>query len=198
MRLDVVASTPHVSHTRACHHSSLLHRAAVAHTPAEAPCLPSPAIFVPIRRVVEKLREVDDACSHVSAVQDALLREAVRKLGKDNWKRVAETFDDRTDVQCQQRWTKNLNPNLVKGPWTAEEDAKVIELVNIHGAKKWSLIADHLPGRIGKQCRERFVAAAAAAGLWFVGGDRAAWLTFFFFFVCLCVCQVAQPSQPGN
>jgi hypothetical protein len=29
--------------------------------------------------------------------------------------------------------------------------------VRIHGPKKWSLIAEHLPGRIGKQCRERCV-----------------------------------------
>jgi hypothetical protein len=48
-----------------------------------------------------------------------------------------------------------LNPDLVKGPWTAEEDAKVVDLVNTHGAKKWSpIIANRLPGRIGKQCRE--------------------------------------------
>ncbi|KAJ1457435.1 Homeodomain-like protein, partial [Pelagophyceae sp. CCMP2097] len=33
---------------------------------------------------------------------------------------------------------------------------KVIELVRQHGAKKWSMIASHLPGRIGKQCRERW------------------------------------------
>jgi hypothetical protein len=32
----------------------------------------------------------------------------------------------------------------------------VVELVGIHGAKKWSVIANHLPGRIGKQCRERW------------------------------------------
>ena len=44
------------------------------------------------------------------------------------------------------------------GLW-CQEDLKVIELVRIHGAKKWSLIADHLPGRIGKQCRERCVVA---------------------------------------
>lgn len=50
-----------------------------------------------------------------------------------------------------------LNPELVKGPWTAEEDAKVIDLVHAHGAKKWSVIANALPGRIGKQCRERYV-----------------------------------------
>jgi hypothetical protein len=44
----------------------------------------------------------------------------------------------------------------VKGPWTAEEDQKVIDMVHKYGAKNWSLIASHLPGRIGKQCRERW------------------------------------------
>ena len=33
----------------------------------------------------------------------------------------------------------------------------VIRLVEKYGAKKWSLIAENLKGRIGKQCRERFV-----------------------------------------
>lgn len=37
-----------------------------------------------------------------------------------------------------------------------QEDAKVLELVSSYGAKRWSLIASHLPGRIGKQCRERW------------------------------------------
>ena len=32
----------------------------------------------------------------------------------------------------------------------------MVELVEKHGAKKWSLIAQNLPGRIGKQCRERW------------------------------------------
>jgi hypothetical protein len=32
----------------------------------------------------------------------------------------------------------------------------VIQLVNEHGPKKWTLIAKHLNGRIGKQCRERW------------------------------------------
>ena len=31
-----------------------------------------------------------------------------------------------------------------------------MELVSKHGAKKWSVIARSLPGRIGKQCRERY------------------------------------------
>ena len=43
-----------------------------------------------------------------------------------------------------------------KGPWSPEEDEKVVELVAVHGPKKWTLIASHLEGRIGKQCRERW------------------------------------------
>ncbi|KAH8064069.1 DNA binding protein [Aureococcus anophagefferens] len=46
--------------------------------------------------------------------------------------------------------------SAVKGAWQPEEDNKVIELVSKLGAKKWSTIASHLPGRIGKQCRERW------------------------------------------
>eukprot|EP00048_Salpingoeca_helianthica_P016289 m.231504 g.231504 ORF g.231504 m.231504 type:complete len:573 (-) comp18382_c0_seq1:252-1970(-) len=45
---------------------------------------------------------------------------------------------------------------IIKGPWTKEEDEKVIELVRSLGAKRWSVIAAHLKGRIGKQCRERW------------------------------------------
>lgn len=35
---------------------------------------------------------------------------------------------NRTDVQCQHRWQKVLNPELIKGPWTKEEDQRVRHL----------------------------------------------------------------------
>ena len=38
-----------------------------------------------------------------------------------------------------------------------QEDDLVRHLVAIYGPQKWSVIAEHLPGRIGKQCRERWV-----------------------------------------
>lgn len=38
----------------------------------------------------------------------------------------------------------------------SQEDDKVVELVERYGPKKWTLIARHLKGRIGKQCRERW------------------------------------------
>jgi hypothetical protein len=43
-----------------------------------------------------------------------------------------------------------------KGAWTAEEDATVFQLVTTFGPHHWSRIASHLPGRVGKQCRERW------------------------------------------
>lgn len=74
----------------------------------------------------------------------------------ERWDSISRFLKDRTDVQCQQRWTKVVNPELIKGPWTKEEDEKVIELVARYGPKKWTLIARNLRGRIGKQCRERW------------------------------------------
>eukprot|EP01047_Picozoa_sp_COSAG01_P087663 COSAG01_NODE_20271_length_962_cov_1.500579_1_plen_187_part_10 len=119
------------------------------------------------------------------SVQDATLRKSVAQCGGRNWKKIAEDLSNKTDVQCLHRWQKVLNPELVKGPWQKEvrdgmsaalartmwmrrtdrienlslalqEDDMVRKLVAMHGAKKWSFISSHLPGRIGKQCRERY------------------------------------------
>lgn len=36
-----------------------------------------------------------------------------------------------------------------------QEDDVVRRMVALHGARQWSVIAEQLPGRVGKQCRER-------------------------------------------
>ncbi|XP_061614851.1 myb-related protein A isoform X2 [Phyllopteryx taeniolatus] len=88
--------------------------------------------------------------------EDEKLKKLVEQHGTETWKLIANYFPGRTDGQCQHRWQKVLNPELVKGPWTKEEDQKVIDLVHKYGPKRWSVIAKHLQGRIGKQCRERW------------------------------------------
>nr|XP_020016517.1 transcriptional activator Myb isoform X4 [Castor canadensis] len=88
--------------------------------------------------------------------EDEKLKKLVEQNGTDDWKVIANCLPNRTDVQCQHRWQKVLNPELIKGPWTKEEDQRVIELVQKYGPKRWSVIAKHLKGRIGKQCRERW------------------------------------------
>ncbi|XP_041106343.1 transcriptional activator Myb-like isoform X6 [Polyodon spathula] len=88
--------------------------------------------------------------------EDEKLKKLVEHHGTEDWKVIASFLPNRTDVQCQHRWQKVLNPELIKGPWTKEEDQRVIELVLKYGPKRWSVIAKHLKGRIGKQCRERW------------------------------------------
>ncbi|KAK7856488.1 transcription factor myb3r-5 [Quercus suber] len=69
---------------------------------------------------------------------------------------AAECVPGRCDVQCLHRWQKFLNPDLVKGPWSKEEDDLICELVAKQGKRKWCEISKSLPGQIGKQCRERW------------------------------------------
>ncbi|XP_034487301.1 myb protein isoform X2 [Drosophila innubila] len=90
-----------------------------------------------------------------SKSEDVLLKSLVEKHG-ECWNIIGTHFKDRLEQQVQQRWAKVLNPELIKGPWTRDEDEKVIELVRRFGPKKWTLIARYLNGRIGKQCRERW------------------------------------------
>lgn len=89
--------------------------------------------------------------------EDIKLRSAVAAVGAKNWKRISQEFLDgrRSDVQCLHRWNKVLKPGLVKGPWTMEED-EIIRSCIQEGITKWSEIAAKVPGRIGKQCRERW------------------------------------------
>uniref|UniRef100_A0A8C8SEE4 MYB proto-oncogene like 2 n=1 Tax=Pelusios castaneus TaxID=367368 RepID=A0A8C8SEE4_9SAUR len=88
--------------------------------------------------------------------EDEWLKALVKQFGQSDWKFLASHFPNRSDQQCQYRWLRVLNPDLVKGPWTKEEDQKVIELVKKFGTKQWTLIAKYLKGRLGKQCRERW------------------------------------------
>ncbi|KAG2458413.1 MYBA protein, partial [Polypterus senegalus] len=93
-----------------------------------------------------------------------------------------ESEDEEEDLpyQDQNKKASDLNASKVvlnKGKWSREEDEKlkrlvelhgteawgliayhfpVIELVHKYGPKRWSVIAKHLQGRIGKQCRERW------------------------------------------
>lgn len=51
--------------------------------------------------------------------EDNLLKQLVEQYG-EKWDLIASDLKDRSDIQCQQRWTKVVNPDLIKGPWTKE------------------------------------------------------------------------------
>ncbi|KAI3955156.1 hypothetical protein MKX01_034185 [Papaver californicum] len=91
-----------------------------------------------------------------TAEEDEYLRKSVEAYKGQNWKIIASCLPHKTAVQCLNRWKKVLNPDVNKGSWTQEEDSKLIELVSKSGHIKWSVVEKSMPGRIGKQCRERW------------------------------------------
>ena len=110
--------------------------------------------------ILKKRRKMTIKGGRWSVKEDRLMRTAVKTHGTDNWEyiSVAVFSSTRSQEECRSRWEKVLRKGLVKGPWTKEEDDTVIRMVNELGvdSAKWTLIAEKLNGRVGKQARERW------------------------------------------
>ena len=89
-----------------------------------------------------------------SAAEDSLLSELVRQ--KVDWNIIGTRFPGRTSKQVLAHWKKVANPSIVRGSWTGDEDKMILTWVAANGPRKWSMLADMMPGRIAKQCRERW------------------------------------------
>ena len=75
----------------------------------------------------------------------------------------------------QQSYIADDSRSMRKHAWTAEEDATLARVVQTHGAGRWSQVAGNLPGRMGKQCRERWfnhLAPEVKKGAWSAEEDR--------------------------
>jgi len=97
---------------------------------------------------LEMIRDID-----WPAVAAKVQQDVVSAVGNGNERKAAE---------CMKRYHKiagirqGARAMANKEPWTEEEDAIIFRMVTAHGAKRWAQIAAELPGRIGKQCRERW------------------------------------------
>jgi hypothetical protein len=91
-----------------------------------------------------------------TAEEDKLLRATVGNHGERNWSKISQSIPGRTAIQCLHRWSKILKPGLIKGQWIQEEDEVLRNWVLQHGPRHWAQAALQIPGRTGKQCRERW------------------------------------------
>ena len=87
--------------------------------------------------------------------EDEQLRHLVSIHGKQ-WGVIAAQMENRSASQIAARWEKCLDPKLMKGPFTAEEDRIIIDYVNKNGPQNWPALSQILYQRSPKQCRERW------------------------------------------
>ncbi|KAJ7283844.1 hypothetical protein C8J57DRAFT_1498847 [Mycena rebaudengoi] len=81
------------------------------------------------------------------------------KLYGTSWNLVARYVSaDATPAQCSTRYLRSLDPSLHHGPWSAEEDKRLIAAIAGYG-KNWPDVANVIPGRTNEQCRERWTSA---------------------------------------
>ncbi|KAK6090911.1 hypothetical protein P3W45_000156 [Vairimorpha bombi] len=65
-----------------------------------------------------------------------------------------DTFE--MDIESIIHDSLNNESKIIKGPWTKEEDQKLLDLISKHSPKNWSFISKKMETRMGKQCRERW------------------------------------------
>jgi hypothetical protein len=87
--------------------------------------------------------------------EDEALRRGVREHGAKNWDTIARTLPGRASKSCRLRWCQHLAPELDSRPFTAEEDAEIIEKQREFG-NKWATIARHLRGRSDNAVKNRW------------------------------------------
>lgn len=97
-----------------------------------------------------------------TAEEDAYLAELVARFHGRSWRDVAAEMrrhfparPRRTCNQCNQRWTRVLDPGILKGKWTEEEDRRLYAALAASPPRRWKLVADKMPGRTDIQVRYR-------------------------------------------
>ena len=123
----------------------------------------------------KKSRSRTSLCTPWPKEQEELLREAVITYGETAVTQIAAVLAKygRSESEIKGHW-KATQP-LIKGAWTKAEDDLLRKIVEGSGAKRWSKIAEHIPRRNAKQCRERWVNnldSSVSKAAWTVAEDN--------------------------
>nr|AGO03571.1 MIXTA-like 7 [Erythranthe lewisii] len=85
--------------------------------------------------------------------EDEKLVDYINKHGHGSWRslpKLAGLF--RCGKSCRLRWNNYLRPDIIRGPFTPEEEKLVIQLHAILG-NRWAAIASQLPGRTDNEIK---------------------------------------------
>ena len=123
--------------------------------------------LTPMNSQYSHIRSIPSAIGGISASSwskddDNALMDLMRKIkSPKSWDPIAKKFErGKSAREIHDRWTRYLKPGSRKGQWTDEEDQVVVETVQNSMEDpftRWSDLAQRLPGRVGKQVRDRWV-----------------------------------------
>jgi len=86
----------------------------------------------------------------------SLVLQMREKSKQIDWVAVANSLNSgKSSAQCSQHWNRVADPSINKGPWSAEEEGRLLESQKLH-INKWAKIAKELPGRTDIQCRHKY------------------------------------------
>ena len=151
-KIFAVHTPPHITHSGGPPTSSDHHYPPINSQFSQIRCAPISA----------RVNSRDPSFGNWSKEDDDALMDLMRKVkSPKSWVPIAKKFErGKTAWEIQNRWTKYLKPGSRKGQWTDEEDAVVVETVQNSMEDpftRWSDLAQRLPGRVGKQVRDRWV-----------------------------------------
>ena len=90
-----------------------------------------------------------------SIQEDKLLKEWIKKNGPKRWEQCGQFIRGRSGKQCREHWNNCLNPDLIKGEWTAEEDFLIMQFYEEYNGS-WKKIIHLFNGRTENSIKNRF------------------------------------------
>ena len=78
--------------------------------------------------------------------EDEKLRRLIKETKPFKWSLIASKMEGREGKQCRERWYNHLNPEIVKGPWSDEEEWLLYLLHRVFG-NQWSDLTKMFKGR---------------------------------------------------
>ncbi|XP_035778764.1 uncharacterized protein LOC118459464 [Anopheles albimanus] len=120
------------------------------HTPAACEGMWNNYLRPGIRRVIWEAEE------------ESLLEQACQEYGYQDWEKIAQRIEGRSQYQCLIHFQANLSAMAknAKMPWTAEEDQRLIDLVEKNRIGKdivWNKVVENMPYRNKTQVYTRYM-----------------------------------------
>ena len=119
--------------------------------------------FTPLFQPTSK--EEASSASHRgwTELEDSTLLKLVQSRGLNSWGLIARELNSllhgekkaKIGRQCKERWNNYVDPSIVKGHWTLEEDIYLLEM-QLKFGNKWSEVAKGLSGRNENSVKNRW------------------------------------------